>query len=819
MGPSEIKHLLRRLVRRPGFTAAAVLTSALGIGATVAIFSVVYGVLIRPLPYPEADRLVGLWHDAPGMGIYKFNQGYGSYTLYRERAQTLEDVALYDVQSFSLAGAGEPERLVGSRVTASFFSVLDSAPILGRTFSAEEDRPGGPDVLLLSHGFWQRRFDSSATAIGAVVQIDGKPWEVIGVMPEGFAFPDEEIELWVPHPIAAEELSEVNFSFNAVARLRPGATAEQATAELSALLLELPTAYPGVLNIEMLEQSGMTAFANRLRDDQVGDVRRLLWVLLGGVGFLLLIACTNVANLLLVRSEGRQRELAVRAALGASRARLAGDLVAESVVLAALGGTLGIGLARLGLAALAGLDPGNLPRIAAIRIDAPVLLFAAAISLLAGLVFGILPSWRLRHRVFGMALAESGRGGSTGRSSQRMRSLLVIAQMALALVLLFGSALMLRTFQALREVDPGFDRQTILTLRLTLHGERYADAEQRARFWTHLADQARDLPGVEAVAAVYNLPLTDGDTNPGYIIEDFPPQAEDPPLVALQNFVTGDYFQTLGIPLLIGRGIERHDIEERTPSVVVSAAFARRIWGDTSVIGKRLKRGLPSDQRAPWYEVVGVAGDVRDDSLTSDPAEMVYFPLLAQPEDESGWTPSVMSLAVASSSGDPLSLAPALRQLVRRLDAELPIVRMRTTAEIARQSMVRTTFTMTLLLIASLVAIILGSIGIYGVLAQSVAQRTLEIGIRLALGADGGKVRSMLVGQGLRLAAIGIGVGWLGAVVVGRLLGALLFGVSTSDPSSFVAVALLLGLVAAIASLVPAQRAARLAPSEALRHQ
>jgi len=682
MDRSEIKHLLRRLVRHPGFTAAAVLTLALGIGATVAIFSVVYGVLIRPLPYPESDRLVGLWHDAPGMGVYKFNQSYGSYTLYRERSQTLDEVALYDVQSFSLGGVGEPERLIGSRVTASLFSVLDRAPILGRAFSPEEDRPGGPDVLLLSHGLWQRRFGSSAAAIGAVVQLNGKPWEVIGVMPEGSTFPDEEIELWVPHPIAAQELSEVNFSFDAVARLRPGATVEQASAELAALLHELPAAYPGAMSLEMLDQAGLTAFASRLREDQVGDVRRLLWVLLAGVGFVLLIACANVANLLLVRSEGRQQELAVRAALGASRLRLAGDLLAESVLLAVLGGILGIGLARLAIVALTVLEPGNLPPLAAIRIDGPVLLFAVAISVLAGLAFGVLPSLRLRQRVLGVALAQSGRGGGTGRSSQRMRSLLVVSQIALALVLLFGSALMIRTFQALRDVDPGFDRSSVLTLRLTLHGERYAEEEQRARFWTRLVEAARALPGVERAAAVLNLPLTDGDTNPGYIIEDFPLQPDDSPQVARQNFVTGDYFQTLGIPLLAGRGIDGHDIEQRRPSVVVSAAFARRFWGGLDVLDKRLKRGLPTDQRAPWYEVVGIAGDVRDDDLGGEPVEMAYFPLLGQEGDESGWTPTAMSLAVASAAGDPASLAPALRQLVQRLDPELPVIRMRTTAEI-----------------------------------------------------------------------------------------------------------------------------------------
>lgn len=819
MNRTAIRSLLRRLARRPGFTIATVSTLALGIGATVAIGSVVYGVLIRPLPYPGAERLVGLWHRAPTLGIDKFNQSYGSYTLYRERARTLDDAGLYDIKSFNIAGEGEPERLIGARATASLFSVLGVEPILGRTFSPEEDRPGGPDVLVLGHALWQRRFAGARDAVGAVLELDGKPWQVIGVMPEGFAFPTDEVALWVPHPIAAEELGEVNFSYDAVGRLAPGATAEQASAELDALLRELPEAYPGAMSREMLEQSGVRAFANPLRDDQVGDVRRLLWVLLAAVGFVLLIACANVANLLLVRTEGRHQELAVRAAMGASRGRLTGQLLAESAFLAASGGVLGVALAWLAIRGLRLLDPGNLPRLGEIRVDAPVLLFALGVTVISGLGFGLLPSIRLHDRILSTALAQGGRGAVAGRTSQRMRSVLVVAQMALAVVLLFASALMMRTFNALSGVDPGFDRSSVLTLRLTLHAERYEQPEARARFWTRLVDQARALPGAGRAATVLNLPLTDGDANPAFVIEDFPPQPDDPPLVARQNLVTDGYFETLGIAIIAGRSLARRDIEQRRPAVVVSAAFARRIWGEKSPIGKRLKRGLPGDQRAPWYEVVGVAGDVRDDDLAGAPVEMVYFPLLGQQDDESAWTPSAMSLAVTSRTGDPSMLGPAVRDLVRRLDPELPVIRMRTTAEITRRAMARTTFTMTLLAIASLIAVVLGSVGIYGVLAHSVAQRTREIGVRLALGAERARVRGMLVGQGMRLAGIGVTLGIGGAVIAGRVLAALLFGVSATDPPSFLAVVALLTLVAAAASFVPAQRAARIEPTEALRHE
>lgn len=817
MDTSDVRQMLRRLARRPGLTAAAIATLALALGATVAMFTVVYGVLVKPLPYPEADRLVGLWHRAPKMGLDKFNQSYGSYTLYRERGQTIEEAGLYDIRAFNVAGAAAPERVIGARATASVFTVLGVEPIIGRSFSRDEDQPGGPDVLILGHGIWQRRFGGDVEAIGAVLQVDGEPREVIGVMPPGFAFPQDDIEMWVPHPIDAEELSEVNFSYDVVARMAPGMTVEQVSREVDGLLRELPEAYPGAMSAGMLEQSGAMAFANALRDDQVGDVSQVLWVLLAAVGFVLLIACANVANLQLVRTEGRHKELAVRLAMGASRGRLTRHLLLESVFLALVGGALGLVLAGWSVRTLARLDPGNLPRLAEIRIDGTVLGFAVLLSLIAGLAFGLLPSARLRGRVLGDAMAEGGRGGMAGRSSQRLRGMLVVAQVAFAVVLLFGSALMLRTFQALREVDPGFDQESVLTLRVNLHGDRYAEPEGRARFWTRLVDETRDQPGVAQAATVLNLPLTDGDTNPAYIIEDFPPQPDDPPLVARQNFVTDGYFETMGIPMLAGRGLTRADVDKRAPSVVVSQAFARRIWGEVNAVGKRLTRGLPTEQGGPWYEVVGVAGDVRDDDLTAAPVEMVYFPVHQQDGDESGWTPGVMSLAVRASGGDPRGLTASLREVLQRLDPDLPVIGVRTTAEITSGAMARTTFAMVLLVIASGVALLLGSIGIYGVLAYAVVLRTREIGVRMALGAAPSRMLGMLVGQGMRLVAVGVVAGVAGAFATGRGLSTLLYGITPTDVPSLAAVVVALVIVATLASLVPARRASRIAPTEALR--
>ncbi len=819
MSGSELRQLIRRLVARPGFTALAILTLGLGIGATVAIFSLVYGILIRPLPYAESERLVMLWHTAPALGVEEFNQSYGSYTHYREQGESFEEVALYDTRTFNLIGEGEPERLLATRASASLFDVLRVDAAVGRLFDAEEDQPGGPQVVVLGHGYWQRRFGGSPSVIGRTVQLSESAWEVIGVMPEGFAFPSAEVDLWVPHPIDPADLPEVDFSFDAVARLRPGVTPEQASIEVDSLLARLPDAYPGALSREMIAQSGIGAYVTPLRDSVVGSIAQILWVLLATVGFVLLIACANVANLVLVRTEGRQRELAVCAALGASRGRLTRQLLLESLVLAAGGGLLGISLAWVGIRLLHATDPVDLPRLAEVTLSAPVLIFALVVSLISGLAFGILPTLRLHGRRMGDALVESGRGGMAGKSTHRARSTLVVAQMALALMLLVGSALMLRTFLALRSVDTGFDRSSVLTMRVSLSGERYEERADRAQFWTRLVDEIRTLPGVEHAGGVLNLPLTDGDTNPGYIIEDFPPQPDDPPTVASQNVVVDGYFEAMGIPIVAGRTIERRDASITNDSVVVSAAFARRFWGDASPIGKRLKRGLPTAQEGVWYTIVGVAGDVRDESLDAAPEEVVYFPLLPhEDEDNSGFTPSVMSLTLLAKDGiDPTSLTGALRDAVRRSDPSLPLLRPRTTAEIASEAMARTTFAMIMLAIAAAVALLLGTIGIYGVLSHAVIQRTREIGVRLALGAAPAQVRGMLVSQGMRLAAVGTGIGLIGALLLAHLLAALLFGVEARDPLTYFGVAVILIAVAAIASFLPARRAARIAPTEALR--
>jgi len=815
----RLRRLARRLRARPAFTAVAVLTLALGLGANTSIFTLVNGILIRPLPYPESERLVDLWHSAPGIGIDQFNQSYGSYSLYREHARSFEDVALYDDDVFNLTGEGPPERLTVARVSSSLFPVLRVEPALGRAFTEEDDRPGSERrVVILGHGLWQRHFGGDPGVLGRDLRLDGEPWEVVGVMPPGFDFPQEGTELWIPHPIDPEKLGELNFSYNATARLRPGVTVEEATAELEQLLPRLPEVHPGEMTPRMLEDTRMRAYATSLRDDVVGAVEEVLWILVAAVGFVLLIACANVANLFLVRAEGRQRELAVRAALGASRRSLAGSFLAEALALSLLGGVVGVGLAWAAVTGLKTLAPGNLPRLAEVRLDPTVLLFTLGLSLLAGLAFGSLPAARLAGGKLLAALKEGGRGGSSGRGSRLARNGLVVLQVALALVLLVASGLLLRTFQKLRHVDPGFATEGVLTLRLSLPVSEYPELGDLARFYARLEEGLEALPGVERAGFIRNLPLTDGDTNPALMVEDFPLDPGELPPVVRANYASPGYFEAMQIPLFEGRLFDTHDLQRSSDEVVLSRALARRVWPDQSPLGKRVRRGLNEEDAGPWLTVVGVVGDVRDDSLQGEPVELVYFPLVGAEPAHSEWVLRAMSVAVRTA-GAPEALAESVRRTVWNLDSDLPVVNLRTTAEITAGAMARTTFAMLLLGVAAVVAMVLGTVGIYGVVSYLVSQRTREVGVRMALGADRPRVRWMVVGEGIRLTAAGVGLGLLGALGAGRVLAAVLFEVSVFDPLTYGGVVLALIGVTLTACYLPAHRAASVPPMEALRQE
>jgi predicted permease len=814
---SQLRYVARKLMRSPGFTFITVLTLAVGIGANTAIFSVVNGVLLRPLPFDNPDELVGLWHTAPGIGIDEFRQSETSYTLYRELNSSFVDIGLYDDRTVNLTGDRDPIRVQAASATSSFFRVLGVAPARGRAFAEEDDQTGNPQVVMLSDELWRSQFGSDPNILGRSLQLDGTGWEVVGIMPSGFTYPGQDTRLWIPHRIDPATLGRVSFGPDAVARLRPGVTLQAAEADLNRMLARLPEAYPSDLTAETMESAQMAAFANPLLEDVVGEVRQTLLILLGTVGFVLLIACANVANLFLVRAEGRQREIALRTALGAGRGDLIKYFLTESIVLGLLGGVVGLGLAYWGIAGLTALGP-NIPRLDEIGLHGSVLAFTGLISLIAGLLFGVIPILRYRSPNVAATLKEGGRGSSAGRHSHRTRHALVISQVALALVLLIASGLMARSYWQLKDVNPGFDSDGVLTARVSLPGSAYQEAREIAGFYKRLLDDLKGLPGVSAAGAITNLPMTDGGNNSGLLLEDFPIEPGEIPPVVRTNFATPGYFAALGIPLRAGRTFERYGHEEPALSVVVNAALEQHFWPDQSALGKRVAMGMGDGEEPLWYTIVGVVGNVRDDGLAQDAVDMAYFPVVVMDEGEVEWASATMSIAIRTK-GPPMLLAGPVRQAIWRLDPRLPVANLRTTADIISGSTARTSFTMLLLGIAAAVALLLGTVGIYGVISYVVSQRTQEIGVRMALGAKRSEVSGMVVRQGVMVSAAGVAIGLLGAFGLTRLMEGLVFGVSTTDPLTFAGVAAVLLCVSVVASYIPARRAAGVDPLEALRYE
>jgi len=815
-----LRYAVRKLLRSPGFSAVTILTLALGIGANTAIFSVVEGVLLSPLPYAQPDRLVGLWHSAPGIGIPEFEQSVTTYTLYAESGRSFDGIAIVDTRSLNLTDRGDPTRLAAAAITPSLFRVLGVNPRLGRPFNLEDVRGDGARVVLLGDHLWRERFGGDPGVVGRTIRLDGDGWEIVGVMPRGFNYPDAETELWLPFAIDPEDLGQANFSYEAVGRLASGATLEGATHELNELLGQLPQRYPGELSAAMMEEARFSAFVRPLRDDVVGDVRAILWILLGTVGILLLIACANVANLFLVRAEGRQREVALRSALGAGFGDLLRHSLAESMVLAGAAGLAGLGLAFAGIRGLVALCPFDIPRLDEVGLNPAVLAFTAGVSILAGLVFGALPILRYRRLDLLASLKEGAYGGMAGRRTHRLRKTLVAAQVALALILLAGSALMARSFWSLRGMTPGFDARNVLTFRLSLPTAGYETAESRAGLYQRLLDELEALPGVAAAGAITNLPMADGQSNSAVHVADFPVMDGKLPPIIRVNQASPGYFEAMGIPLLEGRPFERRDHEARTGAVVVSAAFARRFWPDTSPIGKRIGPGV-DPQSVPWYTIAGVVGNVRDDGLAGGNIAMVYYPLRGlsvTDGSDNELAARTMSVAVRADA-DPLAFAGSVRRAVWTLDPALPLANVRTAESIVADSTAPTAFTALLLAIAALMALLLGAVGIYGVISYVVSQRTREIAVRMALGAQRGSVSRMVVSGALVVTAVGVAIGLAGALVLTRLMHTLLFGVSATDPATYLGVALLLLAVSAAASYFPARRAATVDPIEALRNE
>lgn len=819
----SLRTVARKLLRSPSFTLLSIVTLGLGIGANTAIFSVVNGVLLEPLPYADPDRLVGVWHTAPGIELPQFEQSDASYLLYRQANRVFEDIGIYDEGRVNLTGDDRPVQLPAAEVTASVFPLLGVTPAIGRGFTEADERPGAEPVAMLGHELWTSRFGGDAEILGTTLRLDGVARTVVGVMPAGFRFPSLETLLWQPMEIDGEKPNVGNFSYPGIARLKPGKTAEEAAVELSTLIHRLPDVFPDDhISPGMLESAGMAALVHPLRDDVVGDVGSVLWVLLGSVGFILLIACANVANLFLVRAEGRQREIAIRSALGARRGDIAGAFLAESMMLGLGGGVLGLALAAVGVRAFVTIGPESVPRLQEIAVDGGVLAFTALISLFAGALFGVMPALRSRPNPGGV-LKEGGRRATSGRARHRARNVLVAAQIALALVLLAGSGLMVRSFRALQDVDPGFDGRDVLTLRLSLPMATYPEAAERARFYQQALERIRALPGVETAGAVSRLPLASGGSNSAHTFEDFPLEPDEVPRIISNRRVAPGYFETLRVPLLAGRLLETADHQRQARVAVISEALAGHFWGDdwntAGVVGKRLTSGIPEQE--DWYTIVGVVGSVRDDGLAEDPAETIYYPMVNPPPpevDDTAYAPQTMSLVVRTSV-PPENLVAAVRQSIWDADSNLPVASVRTMEEILAGDSARTGFTMLLLSIAAVVALLLGTVGLYGVISYVVSQRTQEIGVRMALGAGRGQVSRMVVRQGLTVALAGIAVGLAGAAGATRLLEASLFGVEATDPLTFAAVSLLLFAVAVVASYLPARRAASVDPLAALREE
>lgn len=815
----ELRQAVRKLFRTPGFTAIAVLTLAVGIGATTAIFSVVEGVLLRPLPYPDSDELVGLWHTAPGLDLPEFEQSNTSYTLYRERTRTFEEIGLVGRRAVTLTGNGEPVRLGAATATASLFRVLAVPPHRGRTFVEGEDDPGAAPVVILSYDLWSERFGAEEGILGQTIGIDNEPFEVIGIMPPGFRYPTDETELWTPHVIAPEDLGLANFSHWGIGRLKPGVTLKAAAAEFAQILPLLPEIYPGEITAGRMESAGFAPLLRPMKEDVVGDVGQMLWILLGTVTFVLLIACANVANLFLVRAEGRGREMAVRTAMGAGRGDLIRAYLTESTVLSMVGGMIGIALALVGVRLLVAMGPESLPRLGEIGIRGSVLAFTGVVSLLAGLLFGAVPALKYGRPNLTMALKEGGRGGSVGKETHRANNVLVVAQVALALMLLIGSGLMARSFFEINRVDPGFDPEGLLTLNLAMLPGEVESADKSAAFFQQVLDNIRALPGVVEAGASTSLPLEGGWSNEAMVIEERPLEQDELPPIVRMNITAPGYFESMRIRVLEGRTLERRDHEQRTGVAIVSKTGAEQFWPGESAIGKRIAAGLPTEMGGdtPWLTIVGVVDDVRDDGLARAPVAMVYYPM-ASPDEESGRVVRRLALTIRTL-GDPLAMLPAVRDEIWAVDSRLPVSTVRTGRELLAAASARTTFTLIMLAIAAVVALLLGTIGVYGVLSYTVSRRLREFGIRMAMGAEGGQIRGMVVRQGLGVAAIGVAVGLIGGVALTRLMQALLFGVSATDPLTFAAVAVVLLVVSGLASYIPARRASSVHPAEALRYE
>src|SRR3954447_22877097 len=795
----DVRYGFRMLLKHKGFTAVAVLALCLGVGANTAIFSLVNGVLLRPLPFPDAERIVFLEGKNPAAGITDSNISFLDFTDWSQQTDVFASSAAYWTASANLGADGaEPERVPRAGVTTGFFSVLGVQPFLGRAFVPEEDKPGTTSVAIISHGLWKRRFGSDAAIVGKQVQISSRPLTVVGVMPPGFAYP-EQTEIWVTSAVNISEEPRDNRSWSAIARLNSGVDVKQAQIRLSAINARLDKQFHET-------NKGWDVFVQTLHEKIVREVKPSLLALLGAVGFVLLIACANVANLLLARSAARQKEIAIRAAMGASRTRVLRQMLTESILLSAIGGIAGLLLRAWLTNALMSMLPEGAPRLDQVGIDYRVLAFVLGVTAVTGILFGIVPALQASKLDVTSALKEGGRG-TEGHRRTSARSLLLIGEVALSLMLLIGAGLLIKSFLRLQEERPGFNAHNVLMANLALPGAKYKD-QQFVEFFRQLKERLEAAPGVQAVGGSICLPLnaTGYAIGRGFIPEGRPLTVEENK-DAMFSTITGDYFRALQIPLLAGRTFEPRDNADAPKVVIINETIAKRIFGSvTAAIGKRLT--IWRDEKFA-REVIGVVGDTKTSSLSADGGMQLYVPHA----QDFQW--NFMGLVIRTA-GDPAAFASTLRREVQALDKAQPIYSVRTMDDVVANSLGTRRVSMQLFALFGIAALLLAAIGIYGVMAYTVTQRTQEIGIRMALGAQKSDVLGLVIRQGMILTLIGVAVGLAGAFALTRLLANLLFGVAATDPITFLAIPLLLLFVALVACYLPARRAARLDPTIAL---
>ncbi|MBO0862985.1 MAG: ABC transporter permease [Chloracidobacterium sp.] len=813
----DLRYGVRTFLKNPGFTAVAVLILSMGIGATTGIFSVVNGVLLKPLPYPRAEELVAVRLTSQGLSAKDLPLSASAYFILREQSGALQDVGLYQSYSVDVTGLGEPERAPVLRVTDGLLPILGVTPLLGRSFTRKDDSPDSAETVILTHGYWSRKFGGDGAVIGRTIDVDGKPHVIIGIAPESFRFLDKpNPALLLPLKLNREKTFLGGFMYESIARLKPGVTLQQADADVARMLTIVNRSFspPPGYSLKIYEDARLGPNLRPLKQQVVGDVGKVLWVLMGGISLVLVIACANLANLLLVRAEGRRQELSIRAALGASRGRIAAQFFIESLILAAWGGLLGLGLAYGALRSLVALAPQGLPRIQEIGLDGSAVLFTFAVSMVASLLFGSVPIFKYAGACPGIGLRAGGR--SMSESRHRARGVLVIVQVGLALVLLVSSGLMIRTFLALTRVNPGFVAPSELqTFRIGIPDTYVKDPEGVPRIEEEILRKIEAIPGVSSVSLSWSVPMDDSDWNDAVFAKDRAYGPGELPLHRYEYAAPG-FFKTLGAPLVAGRDFTWSEIYNKVPVAIVSEKLAREYWSAPSnALGKQIR----ASQKDDWREVVGVVGDVHQNGVDQEAPSSVYWPiLLAGFLGRSDVFPiRGVTFAIRSQRAGSEGLVNEIRRAVWSVAPYLPLAKVNTLDYYYTRSMARTSFTLVMLALSAGMALLLGVVGIYGAIAHSVSQRRREIGIRMALGAGTSTILKMITCEGIKLVLIGVAIGLAGALGLTRFLSGLLYGVKPGDPLTIVAVSALLIAVALLASYIPARQAAKVNPMSALK--